>query len=263
MSLIGIIGGTGVCDTTMLKNVRQEKLLTFFGMIHYLRGTYKDKEIVFLPRHGRTHSIPPHLINYRANILGLKKLGVSEIFSSTAVGTMTLDYKPGDFVLPDQFIDFTHSRHESFFDGGANGVVHVDMTTPYCPKVRDAVMRAGKELGYDVKNGATYACSEGPRFETPAEIKMFRQLGGDLAGMTTVPEVCLAKEAEICYATVSMITNYAAGLTDQVQTHEEVNECMEENNKRIQNLIMKAIDLYEDEDCECRHVLAEYGGFKA
>lgn len=124
-------------------------------------------------------------------------------------------------------------------------------------------MRAGKELGYDVKNGATYACSEGPRFETPAEIKMFRQLGGDLAGMTTVPEVCLAKEAEICYATVSMITNYAAGLTDQVQTHEEVNECMEENNKRIQNLIMKAIDLYEDEDCECRHVLAEYGGFKA
>ena len=91
---------------------------------------------------------------------------------------------------------------------------------------------------------------------------MFRKLGGDLAGMTTVPEVCLAKEAEICYATVSMITNYAAGLTDQVQTHEEVNECMEENNKRIQNLIMKAVDLYEDEDCECRHVLAEYGGFK-
>ncbi|WP_040347029.1 S-methyl-5'-thioadenosine phosphorylase [Anaeroglobus geminatus] len=263
MSLIAIIGGTGVCDVKMLNNVRQERLPTFYGMIHYLRGTYGSKEIIFLPRHGKAHSIPPHLINYRANILGLKKLGVTAVFSTTAVGTMTRKYKPGDFVLPDQFIDFTHSRHESFFDGGANGVVHVDMTTPYCPKVREAVCKAAAALKYPVHNGGTYACTEGPRFETPAEIKMLSRLGGDLVGMTTVPEVCLAKEAELCYATVSMITNYAAGVSEQVQTHAEVNECMEDNAKRIQTLLMRAIELYGDDDCPCRHVLAEYGGFKA
>lgn len=263
MSLIAIIGGTGVCDTKLLQNVRQDRLPTFYGMIHYLHGTYGGKEIIFLPRHGKMHSIPPHLINYRANILGLKRLGVTAVFATTAVGTMTRERKPGNFVLPDQFIDFTNSRHESFFDGGANGVVHVDMTTPYCPKVRAALVKAGEDLGYPVHNGGTYVCTSGPRFETPAEIRMFRQLGGDVVGMTTVPEVCLAKEAEICYATVSMITNYAAGIADQPQTHAEVNERMEENSRRIQSLLMHAIELYGDDDCECRHGLAEYGGFKA
>ena len=125
MGLIAIIGGTGVCDPKILSNVHEDYMDTFYGTIHYWQGTYKDKELVFLPRHGRNHSIPPHLINYRANILGLKRLGVTAILSTTAVGSLNCDDKPGDFVLPDQFLDFTKCRHTSFFDGGENGVVHV------------------------------------------------------------------------------------------------------------------------------------------
>lgn len=142
MGLIAIIGGTGVCDPKILSNVHEDYMDTFYGTIHYWQGTYKDRELVFLPRHGRTHSIPPHLINYRANILGLKRLGVTAILSTTAVGSLNRDDKPGDFVLPDQFLDFTKCRHTSFFDGGENGVVHVDMTEPYCPNLRRTVAAA-------------------------------------------------------------------------------------------------------------------------
>ena len=135
------------------------------------------------------HSIPPHLINYRANILGLKRLGVTAILATTAVGSMNPEYKPGDFVLPDQFIDFTKSRHTSFFDGGTNGVVHVDMTEPYCPTLRRNVIQAAAELGdCRLHDKGTYVCTEGPRFETPAEIRMFQKLGGDIVGMTNVPK---------------------------------------------------------------------------
>ena len=129
MGHIAIIGGTGICDPTMLDHVTSGQMENYYGTIRYTRGTYKGKEIIFLARHGKYHSIPPHLINYRANILGLKKLGVTAILSTTAVGAINRDYEPDEFVLPDQFIDFTsHSRHGSFFDGGSNGVVHVDMS---------------------------------------------------------------------------------------------------------------------------------------
>lgn len=263
MGKIAIIGGTGVCDTRILENIQEGRLDTFYGSIHFLEGTYKGKSIIFLPRHGHTHSIPPHLINYRANILGLKRLGVTAILATTAVGSLNPEDKPNDFVLPDQFIDFTKNRHTSFFDGGENGVVHVDMSQPYCPNIRQAVIAAGQELGsYTIHPAGTYVCTEGPRFETPAEIAMFAKLGGDLVGMTNVPEVCLAREAEICYATVSMVTNFAAGISQTPLTHAEVVEAMEENSFRLRHLIMKAIELYDiEEDCSCRHSLRAYGGF--
>ncbi len=262
MGLLAVIGGTGVCNPDILENRHESQLDTFYGTIHYTCGTYKGKKIVFLPRHGKTHSIPPHLINYRANILGLKRLGVTAILSTTAVGSLNADFKPGDLVLPDQFIDFTKMRHTSFFDGGENGVVHVDMTEPYCPHLRQAVWDAGKELGgYTLHQRGTYVCTEGPRFETPAEIKMYKKLGGDLVGMTNVPEVCLAREAEICYATISMVTNFAAGISTESLTPSEVLECMADNASRLRQLIMKCIELYPDTDCDCRHALAEYGGF--
>ncbi len=262
MGLMAIIGGTGVCDVTMLENVHESHLDTFYGTIHYVRGTYEGKQLIFLPRHGKTHSIPPHLINYRANILGLKRLGVTAIISTTAVGSLNAGCKPNDFVLPDQFIDFTKFRHTSFFDGGENGVVHVDMTEPYCRSLRQTVLEAGKILsGYTIHPAGTYVCTEGPRFETPAEIKMYEKLGGDLVGMTNVPEVCLAREAEICYATISMVTNFAAGISSSALTHSEVVDCMAENSRRLRELIMKTVTLYQDNDCPCRHSLAEYGGF--
>jgi len=262
MSLIAIIGGTGVCDPSMLDHVKEESLDNFYGTIKYMRGTYQGKDIIFLPRHGKNHQIPPHLINFRANILGLKKLGVTAILATTAVGSLNPDDKPDDFVLADQFLDFTKTRHTTFFDGGRNGVVHVDMTEPYCPDLRHSVVEAAKELNYVVHPSGTYVCTEGPRFETPAEIKMFKQMGGDLVGMTNVPEVCLAREAEMCYATISMITNFAAGISKEPLTHAEVLECMAKNSERLKTLLLKTIELYDDNDnCPCRHALKEYGGF--
>lgn len=262
MGKIAVIGGTGVCDTRMLTDIREDRLDTFYGPIQYIKGTYKGKEIIFLPRHGKNHSISPHLINYRANILGLKRLGVTAIFTTTAVGSLNLKFKPNEFVLPHQFIDFTKTRHTSFFDGGENGVVHADMTEPYCRHLQRAVLKAATLLGdYTIHHGGTYVCTEGPRFETPAEIAMFAKWGGDVVGMTNVPEVCLAREAEMCYTTVSMVTNFAAGISAEMLTHAEVLTCMEENSERIRRLLMKAVEIYEDGDCRCRHALDYYGGF--
>lgn len=263
MSLTAIIGGTGVCNVKLLHDLEEGSVDTFYGTIRYLKGVYKDKDVIFLPRHGRTHSIPPHLINYRANILGLKRLGVTSIIATAAVGSLDPKVKPNDFVLPDQFMDFTKLRHTSFFDGGENGVVHVDMTHPYCGTLRNAILRAATDLGgYSMHPAGTYVCTEGPRFETPAEIKMYHMLGGHIVGMTNVPEVCLAREAEICYAVIGMVTNFGAGISQDVLTHEEVLSCMAENSQKLRTLIMKAIEYYDgDGDCTCRHALHEYGGF--
>lgn len=263
MSLTAIIGGTGVCDVKILHDLQDGHIDTFYGTIHYVKGVYKDKDVIFLPRHGKTHSIPPHLINYRANILGLKRLGVTSIIATAAVGSLDPAIKPNDFLLPAQFIDFTKLRHTSFFDGGENGGVHVDMTHPYCGTIRDTIADAAKELGgYNLHTTGTYVCTEGPRFETPAEIKMYQMLGGHVVGMTNVPEVCLAREAEMCYATIAMVTNFGAGISPEVLTHEEVLECMAHNSQRLRQLIMKTIERYDGErECACRHSLQGYGGF--
>ncbi len=263
MVKIAIIGGTGVYDPSILENVREAEVNTPYGDVQYKSGEFAGKSIAFIPRHGSKHSIAPHLINYRANIWALKKIGVENIIATTAVGSLNLKMKPGDFVLADQFLDFTKSRINTFYEGGERGVVHVDVTSPYCPSLREKLHAAGKLIGVDIHSSGTYVCAEGPRFETPAEIAMFAKLGGDLVGMTNVPEVVLAREAEMCYATVSMVTNYAAGISTQPLTHSEVVETMQANTDNIKRLIMDAIKLIDiNADCGCRNALAEYGGFK-
>lgn len=265
MSLTAIIGGTGVCDVKLLQHPEEGSVDTFYGTIHYIKGEYQGKPIIFLPRHGKNHSIPPHLINYRANILGLKRLGVTSIIATAAVGSLSKDIKPNEFLLPDQFMDFTKLRHTSFFDGGENGVVHTDMTHPYCQTLRNTILRTAADLGdYTIHPNGTYVCTEGPRFETPAEIQMYCRLGGHVVGMTNVPEVCLAREAEICYAAVCMVTNFGAGISEHILTHEEVLACMAENSQRLRILLMKAVSEMDDNKqngCACRHALCEYGGF--
>ncbi len=259
---IAIIGGTGVYDPRILDNIREQEIATPYGIVRFKSGEYAGKEVAFIPRHGSSHSIPPHLINYRANIWAIKKLGVQNIIATTAVGSLNLDMKPGDFVLIDQFLDFVKNRATTFYEGGERGVVHVDVTAPYCPTVRNVLTAAAANLSISLHQQGTYVCTEGPRFETPAEIKMFAKLGGDVVGMTNVPEVVLAREAEICYATVSMVTNFAAGISPQPLTHHEVLETMEGNAENIKQLIMAAISrLDTDIDCSCKHALAEYGGF--
>jgi 5'-methylthioadenosine phosphorylase len=178
---------------------------------------------------------------------------------------LDLTYQPGDFVLLDQFIDFTKSRVMTFYEGGGQGVVHVDMTEPYCPEIRGLLVKAASKANVPLKSpGVAYICTEGPRFETPAEIKMFSQLGGQVVGMTSVPEVILAREAEICYATIGMVTNYAAGISPDPLTHQEVVETMQQTQGRLRKLIVAVIEhAYEyKRECSCKSAIAELGKFK-
>jgi len=238
---LAIIGGTGVYDPRMLDGIREESVATPYGEVRFRIGTYAGEEVAFLARHGSNHSVPPHLINYRANIWGLKLLGVERVIATTAVGSCNPKMKPGDFVLTDQFIDFTKARISTFFDGGEAGVVHTDFTEPYCPECRGVLSAAAADTGITAHNGGCYVCTEGPRFETPAEIRMFTKLGGDLVGMTNVPEVTLAREAGLCYATVSMVTNFAAGISPTALTHEEVLEVMAANAENLKKLVMATL----------------------
>lgn len=263
MYKIAVIGGTGVYDPQMLKNIQEGSLTTPFGPVVYKSGEVDGTPVVFLARHGSNHSIAPHLINYRANIWALKKLGVHSILATTAVGSLNETMQPGDFVLADQFLDFTKSRVHTFYEGGERGVVHVDLTHPYCPRLRERLAQAAETLGLSIHKQGTYVCTEGPRFETPAEIKMYAAMNGDLVGMTSVPEVVLAREAEMCYATLSMVTNFAAGVSQDVLTHGEVLDTMNANLANMKALFVQAIRLLAaEEDCACRHALREYGGFK-
>ncbi|MEW6448020.1 MAG: S-methyl-5'-thioadenosine phosphorylase [Bacillota bacterium] len=253
MPSIAIIGGTGVYDPELLEDIFQETIDTAYGDVKVTRGVYRGKEVVFLCRHGADHSVPPHLINYRANIMALKKLGVRSILATAAVGSLNPQMKPGEFVFVDQFLDFTRGRAQTFFEGGPEGVVHVDFTEPYCPALRGILVRAARLLHLPACEGGTYVCTEGPRFETPAEIKMFRQLGGDLVGMTGVPEAVLAREAEICYATVAMVTNFAAGIAAYRLSHQEVVEMMQGRGEDIRRLLMQAVSwIDEDRECTCQ-----------
>ncbi|MGE5415921.1 MAG: S-methyl-5'-thioadenosine phosphorylase [Acidobacteriota bacterium] len=260
MNLVGIIGGTGVYDPAILKDVKDEVVDTEYGKARVKIGYYNDWQVAFMARHGEDHSVPPHLINYRANIKAMQQLGVKRIIATAAVGSLNFDYGPGALVIVDQILDFTKSRVSTFYEGGTAGVVHVDVTDPYCPEIRKALFESAKSLGLDAYLGGCYVCTEGPRFETGAEIRMYKQLGGDVVGMTTVPEAILAREMGICYATVAVVTNYAAGMVTGRLTHAEVVDYMKNNVTNVRKTIMKAVALIPDEyECECREILNEIG----
>jgi len=250
--LFGIIGGSGLYDPGIMSEVRTERVETPFGEVELYRGLCEGKEVAFLPRHGPGHTVPPHLVNYRANIWALRALGVERAVATAAVGSLRRRLRPGDAVIIDQFLDFTKSRPATFFTGGAYGVVHVDYTEPYCREVRRALLSAAREAGLRAHDGGCYACTEGPRFETPAEIRMFARLGADVVGMTSVPEAVLAREAGICYGTVAMVTNYAAGMAGRPLSHQEVLDLMAANAARLRWLLARAIELMPAERiCRC------------
>lgn len=260
MTKIGFIGGTGVYDPALLSGISEENVSTEYGAVKVKIGEYKGISVAFLARHGEDHAVPPHKINYRANIMAMKKLGVERIIATGAVGSLNLEMQPGEFVMVDQFLDFTKNRVQTFFEDNDRGVMHVDMTEPYCLELRKIVANAARSLELPVKTRGTYVCTEGPRFETPAEIKMYSSLGGDLVGMTSVPEVVLAREAEICYATIAMVTNFAAGISPTPLTHAEVIEAMRQNNENLKRLIMRTIEIVPGErKCQCQNALEELG----
>lgn len=235
---------------------------TPYGPVEPVIGRFANREIVFMSRHGRDHATPPHLVNYRANIWALRELGVRKILATAAVGSLSTNFCLGELVLLDQFLDFTKSRPQTFYEGGKQGVLHVDMTEPYCSALRQVVMQASEQLGLSVKNGACYVCTEGPRFETPAEIRMFQRLGADLVGMTSVPEVVLARELGMCYASIGMVTNEAAGIATHSLTHAEVMESMKLLGVKVAKLIQATFQLWTpSQSCLCASANSEVGKF--
>jgi len=205
---IGIIGGSGVYDIEGLSHKRWEKVESTFGEPSdaLLFGELHGVKLAFLPRHGRGHRIPPSEINFRANIDALKRVGVTDVISVSAVGSLREGLPPGAFVIVDQFIDRTFARDKSFF--GAGLVAHVSMAHPVCKRLGDHIEAAAKEAGINVIRGGTYLVMEGPQFSSLAESELYRQWGCDVIGMTNMPEAKLAREAELCYATVGMVTDY-------------------------------------------------------
>ncbi|RJQ13313.1 MAG: S-methyl-5'-thioadenosine phosphorylase [Nitrospiraceae bacterium] len=259
MSKTGVIGGSGLYEIRGLVLKKSKRVNTPFGRPsdQYLIGEFGDREIIFLPRHGKHHNIPPHMINYRANIWGFKKLGVERILSVSAVGGIRKGLKPGDIVILDQILDMTKNRASTFYDG-EGGVVHIDFTGPYCPELRRIFLKAAKRAGVSVKEAGTYVAVEGPRLETASEIRSFGMLGGDVVGMTGMPEASLARELEICYSGVSVVANYAAGINRRKLTVAEVMEAMKASTEKIKSLLKETFALIpEQRKCACGEALKE------
>lgn len=250
-----IIGGTGVYSTG--QNKREEKINTKFGEVELDIVNIDGEDIVFLARHGKSHSVPPHLINYRANIMALKEIGVNYIYATAAVGSCNKNYAPGDVVVINDFIDFTKLRPVTFFDGGEEPVKHVDMSDPYCKNMREKFYQRAEEAGLDIKGNAVYVCVEGPRFETASEIQMYKNLGGDVLGMTTVPEVVLAKELGICYSTIGIITNWCTGISGEIQLH-DIQGSVNKNRDKITDVFIKVFNQGLDKkQCNCKDSIIE------
>ncbi len=246
-----IIGGTGVYS--LGENFKEISMDTPFGRIDFTVMEKKGKEIVFLPRHGKGHGCPPHLVNYLGNMWALKEYGVEFIFSTVAVGSTRIDISPGDLVLIRDFLDFTKSRPMTFYDG-ANGVIHVSMGEPYCRMLCNEII---KRTNDNIKDNIVYVCTEGPRFETAAEISFYRQIGGDVVGMTNVPEVVLAKELSMCYCTVGVVTNMCTGLVSEEASGLEIISIVNKRKDYLTNLFVDILlngDLRTDV-CSCRSSL--------
>ncbi|OYT43081.1 MAG: S-methyl-5'-thioadenosine phosphorylase [Candidatus Aenigmarchaeota archaeon ex4484_56] len=248
--MIGIIGGTGIYD--LFGSMEEVKINTPYG--NPSDNLFVKNNIVFLPRHGRNHTIPPHKINYRANIWALKELGVERIISSSAVGSLKEEFKPGELAIVTQFIDFTKKRDYTFFDGGK--VAHISMAEPFCEELNKLAYEVGKKLNIKIHRDSTVVVIEGPRFSTKSESNMFRQYAS-LINMTIVPECILAREMEMCYCSIAMITDYDCW-KEQIVSAEEVSRKMKENIEKTKNLINELIKVIPKErKCICKDALKD------
>jgi len=260
MGITGIIGGSGVYDIDGLSNKHWEKVHSPFGepSDELLFGELSGRQLVFLPRHGRGHKIPPSEINFRANIDALKRVGVTEIISVGAVGSLREHLHPGMFVIVDQFIDRTFARNKSFFCTGC--VAHVSMAHPVCKRLGNHIEAAAKQAGINAVRGGTYLVMEGPQFSSLAESELYRTWNCDVIGMTNMPEAKLAREAEICYASVAMVTDYDCWHPghDDVTVEQVINILME-NADHARALVKQTIPLLDADThaagCSCQTAL--------
>jgi len=255
---IGILGGSGLYKMKELTDVEEIKLDTPFGppSDNYILGTLGKKRVAFLPRHGRAHKLIPSEINYRANIYGFKKLGVKQVLSVSAVGSLKLEHKPLDVILPDQFLDRTRNRISTFFGDGI--AAHVAFGDPVCSELMNYVRQGADNANIPIKVGGTYVCMEGPAFSTRAESNLYRSWGMDLIGMTNLQEAKLAREAEICYTTMAMVTDYDCWHEEESDvTVEMLIEYLNQNNETAQKILKETIKILpEDRECACQHALA-------
>ncbi|MFO0794830.1 MAG: S-methyl-5'-thioadenosine phosphorylase [Candidatus Brocadiaceae bacterium] len=251
--VIGIIGGSGLYNIEGIKNVEAVSIDTPFGMPSdcFMVGTLEGRKVAFLPRHGRGHTIMPSELNFRANIYGMKKLGVEHIIAVSAVGSMKEEIRPLDIVIPDQFFDRTRGRISTFFGEGIVG--HVSFADPVCKVLADTLYKAAQSLGVRAHKGGTYLCMEGPLFSTRAESNVYRQWGVSVIGMTNLQEAKLAREAEICYSTLAMATDYDCWhVGEEAVTLEMVISNLNKNAETAKRILKIAIPKIERKrNCEC------------
>lgn len=250
---IGVIGGSGLYQMEGLEGVEEVRIDTPFGppSDHLIVGKLQERKVAFLPRHRRGHTIQPTDLNFRANIYGMKKLGVKRILSVSAVGSMKEDIHPGDIVIPDQFYDHTRRRISSFFGEGV--VAHVSMADPVCPDLFEILHKAAGGVGARVHRGGVYLCIEGPQFSTRGESLIYRQWGVDVIGMTNVTEAKLAREAEICYATIALVTDYDSWHQEEAAvTADAIIAILNKNVETSKKIIREALgNIPEDRGCPC------------
>jgi len=254
---IGIFGGTGIYDSGLLENTQEIDIDTPYGKPSdtITVGTFKGRKIAFLPRHGKKHSIPPHKINFKANIWAFKELGISRIVAPSAVGSLKEEFEPGHFALPTQFLDFTKSREGSFSDNGK--VIHISVADPFCPELQTSILNVTNNQDLKMHKDCTYVCIEGPRFSTKAESKFFRTTGADIIGMTLVPECQLAREAQMCYVSISTVTDYDVWAEKPV-TAKEVIATLSKNVEKTKKVLTELIDkIPKTRNCSCAKALEE------
>ena len=243
MSKLAIIGGTGLTSLNGLQITRRETVETPFGAPSAALsfGEIAGREVVFLPRHGGSHTIPPHKVNYRANLWALKQNGAEEVIAVNAVGGIRADMTPGRLIVPHQIIDYTHSRIDTFFEEGLEHVTHIDFTDPYCESLRQQLIAAAAPCGLEVIGEGTYAATQGPRLESAAEINRLERDGCDLVGMTGMPEAALARELELCYACVAVVANMGAGRSEEALTMEMIERTLVGGMADVRRLLEQAI----------------------
>ncbi len=243
-SKIAVIGGTGLYSMmSEFETTRQEIINTPYGepsgpLVH---GRLLGHDVVFIARHGFTHRLPPHSINYRANIWMLKNAGVDSIIAVNAVGSMNENCPPETLAIPDQIIDYSWGRQHTFYAEDLDRVVHIEFTEPYSESLRKTLIQSGEKAGINMLKKAVYGCTQGPRLETAAEIKRMIKDGCDIVGMTGMPEAGLARELSMEYASVAVVANWAAGLSDDPLSMEAISKCLQQGMQQVKSLILQAL----------------------
>ena len=253
---IGIIGGSGFADLKFFDKEKTEEVITPYGKPSsaLAQGVISDQQIVFIARHGNDHTILPHRVNYRGNLWALKQAEVTCVIAIATVGGIGMDCHPGTIVVPDQILDYTHSREHTFspVDGS---LFHIDFTQPYCESLRRVLIVSADGQNIEVLDRGTYAATQGPRFESAAEINRLDKDGADIVGMTGMPETSLAREIGLCYATLAVVVNYAAGRSGTQISVDEIRQAYQQATEKVQAILSSAISRLQDFECEVPQVI--------